>query len=310
MTTLNKNPYDLIVITGPTATGKTRLAALLADQLHAEVISADSRQVYRGMDIGTGKDLNEYTVDGRIIPVHLVDMVEPGYEYNVFEYQENFHKAFEHIRKRHKEAIMCGGTGMYIEAALAKYRLLRVPINTSLRNQLEDLTSEELVSKLSSLKKLHNTTDITDRKRLIRAIEIEEYNSTHKNSNDVSPSFTYIIFGVSLPREVIRQRITDRLHSRLKEGMISEVEKLLKKGIKPGQLKFYGLEYKYVSQYVIGEITYDQMFGELNTAIHQFSKRQMTWFRRMERNGFVINWIDGEMPNEQKISYILETLAK
>ena len=310
MTTLNKNPYDLIVITGPTATGKTRLAALLADQLHAEVISADSRQVYRGMDIGTGKDLNEYTVDGRIIPLHLVDMVAPGYEYNVFEYQENFLKAFEHIRKRHKQAIMCGGTGMYIEAALAKYRLLRVPINTSLRNQLEDLTLEELVSKLSSLKKLHNTTDITDRKRLIRAIEIEEYNSTHNISNDAYPSFKYIIFGVSLPREVIRQRITDRLHTRLKEGMISEVEKLLKKGIKPEQLKFYGLEYKYVSQYVIGEITYDQMFEGLNTAIRQFSKRQMTWFRRMERNGFIINWIDGEMPNEQKIAHIVESLAK
>jgi len=310
MATLIKSRYDLIVITGSTATGKTRLAAELADKMQAEVISADSRQVYKGMDIGTGKDLNEYTVDGRIIPLHMVDMVEPEHEYNVFEYQEDFLKAFEHIRKRNKQAIMCGGTGMYIEAALAKYRLLKVPINNPLRKQLDDLTIEELVSKLSTLKKLHNTTDITERKRLIRAIEIEEYNSTQINQTFSYPKFTYIIFGVTSPREIIRQRITNRLIARLKEGMVNEVEQLLKKGIKPEQLIFYGLEYKYVSQYVIGELDYDQMFDRLNTAIHQFSKRQMTWFRRMERNGFKINWIDGEITNKEKIAYILDTLIK
>jgi tRNA dimethylallyltransferase len=306
----NKNPYDLIVVTGPTATGKTRLTALLADKMDAEVISADSRQVYKEMDIGTGKDLADYIVNGKMIPVHLVDLVDPGYEFNVFEFQENFIKAFEHIRKREKQAIMCGGTGLYLEAALGKYRLLRVPTNNKLRKQLNEFTQEELVERLSSLKTLHNTTDITDRKRLIRAIEIEEFNQEHQDERNDFPEFSYVIFGVSFPRKVIRERITTRLKHRLENGMLKEVEQLLKSGIKPEQLTFYGLEYRYLTQYVTGEITYNEMFNQLNTAIHQFAKRQMTWFRRMEKNGFRIHWIDGEWEDERKIDFILSTIQR
>jgi tRNA dimethylallyltransferase len=305
-----KSPYDLIVITGPTATGKTRLAAELADAMKAEVISADSRQVYKGMDIGTGKDLADYVVSGRVVPVHLVDMVEPGYEYNVFEFQDNFLKIFERIRQLDKQAIMCGGTGLYIEAALAKYRLLKVPVNNKLRNQLSDLTQDELVQKLASMKKLHNTTDVTDRKRLIRAIEIETYNANHTDERKDFPEFNHIIFGISFPRKVIRERITARLKHRLENGMLKEVEQLLKSGLKPEKLTFYGLEYRYVTQYITGEINYDEMFNLLNTAIHQFAKRQMTWFRRMERNGFNIHWIEGSLNHEQKLEYIFEMLRK
>ena len=310
MQDIKKSPYDLIVITGPTATGKTRLAAELADIMQAEVISADSRQVYKGMDIGTGKDLADYVVSGRVVPVHLVDMVEPGYEYNVFEFQNNFLKAFGSIRQRDKQAIMCGGTGLYIEAALAKYRLLKVPVNNKLRNQLSDLTQDELVQNLASMRKLHNTTDLTDRKRLIRAIEIENYNTNHPDERKDFPEFSHIIFGVSFPRTVIRERITARLKHRLETGMLKEVEQLLKAGLKPDQLTFYGLEYNYVTQYITGEINYDEMFNLLNTAIHQFAKRQMTWYRRMERNGFNIHWVEGSLSNEQKLEYIFNTLWK
>jgi tRNA dimethylallyltransferase len=305
-----KSPYDLIVITGPTATGKTRLAAELADAMKAEVISADSRQVYKGMDIGTGKDLADYVVGGRDVPVHLVDMVKPGYEYNVFEFQDNFLKTFQSIRQRNRQAIMCGGTGLYIEAALAKYHLLKVPVNNKLRDQLGDLTQDELVQKLASMKTLHNTTDLTDRKRLIRAIEIETYNADHSDERKDFPGFSHIIFGVSFPRKIIRERITSRLKHRLENGMLKEVEQLLKAGLKPQQLTFYGLEYRYVTQYITGDINYDEMFNLLNTAIHQFAKRQMTWFRRMERNGFKIHWIDGSLNNEQKLKYIFNTLWK
>jgi len=310
MQDIKKSPYDLIVITGPTATGKTRLAAELADIMQAEVISADSRQVYKGMDIGTGKDLADYVVSGRVVPVHLVDMVEPGYEYNVFEFQNNFLKAFGSIRQRDKQAIMCGGTGLYIEAALAKYRLLKVPVNNKLRNQLSDLTQDELVQNLASMRKLHNTTDLTDRKRLIRAIEIENYNTNHPDERKDFPEFSHIIFGVSFPRTVIRERITARLKHRLETGMLKEAEQLLKAGLKPDQLTFYGLEYNYVTQYITGEINYDEMFNLLNTAIHQFAKRQMTWYRRMERNGFNIHWVEGSLSNEQKLEYIFNTLWK
>jgi tRNA dimethylallyltransferase len=306
----NKYSYDLIVVTGPTATGKTRLAALLADKMDAEVISADSRQVYKGMDIGTGKDLADYVVNGKMIPVHLVDLVDPGYEFNVFEFQENFIKAFEHIRKREKQAIMCGGTGLYLEAALGKYRLLKVPVNNKLRKQLNEFTQDELVERLSSLKTLHNTTDITDRNRMVRAIEIEEFNREHQDDIKDFPDFSHIIFGVSFPRKLIRERITARLKHRLENGMLKEVEQLLKSGSKPKQLTFYGLEYRYVTQYVTGEITYDEMFSQLNTAIHQFAKRQMTWFRRMEKNGFKIHWINGEWEDERKIEFIFNTIQK
>ncbi len=301
--------YDLIAITGPTATGKTRLAAELAYELDAEIIGADSRQVYRGMDIGTGKDLADYIVNGKIIPAHLVDLVEPGYEFNVFEFQEEFFKAFQHIRNREKQAIMCGGTGMYIEAALASYKMLKVPENAALRKNLETLTHEELVEKLAALRPLHNTTDITLRDRLIRAIEIETHQQAHSHERVASPDFRHIIFALSFPRNMIRERITHRLRHRLENGMVEEIQKLLKTGLKPHQLTFYGLEYKYITLYVTGEISRDEMFNKLNTAIHQFAKRQMTWFRRMEKNGFTIHWIDGLLENPEKIKIIKEKVC-
>jgi tRNA dimethylallyltransferase len=305
-----KNRYDLIVITGPTATGKTRLAALIADMMEGEIISADSRQVYKGMDIGTGKDLADYVVNGHMVPAHLVDMVKPGYEFNVFEFQDHFFKTFEYIRKRGKQAVMCGGTGLYIEAALAKYRLLRVPVNNKLRKELELFSQDELVSRLEKLRPLHNTTDTTERKRLIRAIEIETYNDKHKEERKDFPEFSHIIFAIDFPRKEIRNRITERLRTRLESGMIIEVQELLKSGLKPEQLMFYGLEYKYITQYVTGEIDYNEMFERLNTAIHQFAKRQMTWFRRMERNGFKIHWLDGSLDNTEKLLQITQTLQK
>ncbi len=304
-----QNKYDLIVITGPTATGKTRLAAEMADSVEGEIISADSRQVYKGMDIGTGKDLAEYVVNGRIVPVHLVDIVEPGYEFNVFEFQEHFLKAFNHIRKRKKQAFLCGGTGLYIEAALARYQLLKTPENTELRKSLELLTHEELVEKLAGLRPLHNTTDSSDRNRLIRAIEIETYQLANAHKKKKFPDFSHIIFAVDFPRETIRKRITQRLENRLENGMLTEIQNLLKKGLKPEQLTFYGLEYKYITQYITGEIDYEEMFRKLNTAIHQYAKRQMTWFRRMERKGFTIHWIDGTLCNAEKIAQMHERLA-
>ena len=311
MTHQNKpKAFDLIVITGPTATGKTRLAAELAHQLNGEIISADSRQIYKGMDIGTGKDLADYIVDGNMIPFHLVDLYNPGYEFNVFEFQNHFLQAFEHIQKRGKQAVMCGGTGLYIEAALAKYRLLKVPVNQKLRKELEQYTQEELTDKLAKLRPLHNTTDTGDRKRLIRAIEIETYNHEHPEESTPYPEFSHIIFALNFPRNEIRERITSRLKKRLENGMTEEVEQLLKNGLKPEQLKFYGLEYKYITQYVTGEIGYEEMFSKLNTAIHQFAKRQMTWFRRMERNGFKIHWIDGHLTNKEKILQIIQTIEK
>ena len=300
--------HDLIVITGPTASGKTRLAAELADMLNGEIISADSRQVYKGMDVGTGKDLADYVVNGNIIPAHLVDMVEPGYEFNVFEFQSHFIKAFEHIRARDKQAIMCGGTGLYIEAALAKYHLLKVPENPQLRQKLNNMAQDELVEALKALRPLHNTTDITERNRLIRAIEIETYQKEHAQDPKPFPEFSHIIFAIDFPRDEIRSRITYRLKKRLENGMIEEIQSLLKKGLKPEQLIFYGLEYKYLTQYVTGEINYDEMFQKLNTAIHQFAKRQMTWFRRMERNGFKIHWLDGHLRNEEKLIIINKKL--
>jgi tRNA dimethylallyltransferase len=302
-------PVDLIVITGPTATGKTRLAAELAFELDGEVIGADSRQVYRNMDIGTGKDMADYIVNGQIIPAHIIDRVEPGYEFNVFQFQEEFIKAFQHIKNRNKQAIMCGGTGLYIEAALAGYKLMKVPRNIPLRNSLNEMTHQELVDKLSSLKPLHNTTDTTSRDRLVRAIEIETHQNENRDFQSPLPQFSHTIFAINFPREVIRERITYRLNQRLETGMIEEIQQLLKEGVKPERLIFYGLEYKYLTLYVTGEITYNEMFQKLNTAIHQFAKRQMTWFRRMEKQGFFIQWIDGMLDNQKKIEFIKEKLC-
>lgn len=298
--------YDLITILGPTATGKTSLAANLAAILNAEIISADSRQVYRGMDIGTGKDLEDYNIGEQVIPYHLIDIVDAGYEYNVFEYQKDFYKVFNEIRSRKKLPILCGGSGMYIESILNGYKLIQVPENKILRDQYKNTKTEELIKILSSYGSLHNISDTSDRKRLIRAIEIQEFKKTNKDVQTKLPAINNIIFGIDLERDEVRSRITKRLKARLSEGMIEEVKTLLKKGLTSEQLKFYGLEYKYLTAYINNELSYDEMFRQLNTAIHQFAKRQMTWFRRMEKKGFKINWIDGKLNLEAKINRCLE----
>ena len=296
--------YDLITILGPTASGKTPLAASLADRLGTEIISGDSRQVYRRMDLGTGKDLVDYTVEGRQVPYHLIDIVEPGYKYNVFEYQRDFLKAYEEITAKNKLPILCGGTGMYIESVLKGYRLLPVPENPELRASLEGKTLEELTSILSGYKKLHNSTDVDTAKRAIRAIEIEEYYKQQPPEYREFPSLKSLIIGVDIDRELRREKITRRLKQRLDEGMVEEVRGLLAEGIDPENLIYYGLEYKFLTQYAIGELTFEEMFHQLETAIHQFAKRQMTWFRGMERRGFTIHWLDATLPMEEKIEQI------
>ena len=295
---------DLITILGPTASGKTPLAAALADRLGTEIISGDSRQVYRRMDLGTGKDLVDYTVDGRQVPYHLIDIVEPGYKYNVFEYQRDFLKAYQEITAKNKLPILCGGTGMYIESVLKGYRLLPVPENPELRASLEGKSLEELTGILEGYKKLHNSTDVDTAKRAIRAIEIEEYYKQQPPEYREFPSLKSLIVGVDIDRELRREKITRRLKQRLDEGMVQEVRGLLAEGIAPENLIYYGLEYKFLTQYAIGELTFDEMFHQLETAIHQFAKRQMTWFRGMERRGFTIHWLDATLSMEDKIEQI------
>ena len=295
---------DLITILGPTASGKTPLAAALADRLGTEIISGDSRQVYRRMDLGTGKDLVDYTVDGRQVPYHLIDIVEPGYKYNVFEYQRDFLKAYQEITAKNKLPILCGGTGMYIESVLKGYRLLPVPENPELRASLEGKSLEELTGILEGYKKLHNSTDVDTAKRAIRAIEIEEYYKQQPAEYREFPSLKSLIIGVDIDRELRREKITRRLKQRLDEGMVEEVRGLLGEGIAPENLIYYGLEYKFLTQYAIGELTFDEMFHQLETAIHQFAKRQMTWFRGMERRGFTIHWLDATLSMEDKIEQI------
>ena len=295
---------DLITILGPTASGKTPLAAALADRLGTEIISGDSRQVYRRMDLGTGKDLVDYTVDGRQVPYHLIDIVEPGYKYNVFEYQRDFLKAYQEITAMNKLPILCGGTGMYIESVLKGYRLLPVPENPELRASLEGKSLEELTGILEGYKKLHNSTDVDTAKRAIRAIEIEEYYKQQPAEYREFPSLKSLIVGVDIDRELRREKITRRLKQRLDEGMVEEVRGLLGEGIAPENLIYYGLEYKFLTQYAIGELTFDEMFHQLETAIHQFAKRQMTWFRGMERRGFTIHWLDATLSMEDKIEHI------
>ena len=302
--------YDLIAILGPTASGKTPFAATLAAELHTEIISADSRQVYRNMDLGTGKDLADYTINGKQIPYHLIDIANPGYKYNVFEYQRDFLKAYEAIKQKGCLPIMCGGTGMYLESVLKGYRLLPVPENEELRNRLADKSLEELTEILKSYKSLHNTTDVDTAKRAIRAIEIEEFYA-HTPVNERSfPQLNSLIIGVDIDRELRREKITRRLRQRLEEGMIDEVRQLMEQGIRPDDLIYYGLEYKYLTLYVIGNLSYDEMFHQLETAIHQFAKRQMTWFRGMERRGFTIHWIDARCPMEEKIAFVKAKLKE
>ena len=300
--------YDLITILGPTASGKTSLATALADKLGTEIISGDSRQVYRRMDLGTGKDLADYTIEGRSVPYHLIDIVEPGYKYNVFEYQRDFLKAYESIVAKGKLPVLCGGTGMYIESVLKGYRLLPVPENPELRASLEGKSLGELTRILEGYKKLHNSTDVDTAKRAIRAIEIEEYYKQQPPEYREFPTLRSLIVGVDIDRELRREKITRRLKQRLDEGMVEEVRGLLAEGISAENLIYYGLEYKFLTQYAIGELTYEEMFHQLETAIHQFAKRQMTWFRGMERRGFTIHWLDATLPMEEKVEQIINLI--
>lgn len=301
---------DLITILGPTASGKTTLAVALAAHLDTEIISADSRQIYRSMDIGTGKDLSEYTLEGKTIPYHLIDICPPGYKYNLFEYIRDYHNAYDEIAARGKTPILCGGTGLYLEAVLKGYSLPPVPENKALREALADKSLPELEEILKSYKTLHNQTDTDTCKRAIRAIEIAEYYSRQDPGVLIPhPVENALIVGVNIDRESRRARITQRLHDRLDQGMVAEVQELLDRGIDPESLIYYGLEYKYITEYLIGRTTYDQMVSLLEIAIHQFAKRQMTWFRGMERRGFDIFWLDAFLPLPEKLARIDEKIA-
>ncbi len=300
----------MITILGPTASGKTTIAAALAYRLDGEIISADSRQVYRRMDIGTGKDLADYTVCGKPIPYHLIDIAEPGEKYNLFEYQRDFHKAYADITQRGKTAVLCGGTGLYIEAVLNGYALSPVPQNQELRDSLATKSLDELTAMLKALKEqtgstMHNRSDVDTAQRAIRAIEIETYNLHHPQPERQMPRVPSTVIGVEVDRETRRQRISQRLEARLREGMIDEVKGLLESGVTAEELMYYGLEYKFVTEFVIGKTTYEDMFRSLEIAIHQFAKRQMTWFRGMERRGIHIHWIDGLLPTDEKVEQII-----
>lgn len=316
----------MITILGPTASGKTSLAAALAAQIEtldasiwggstkgAEIISADSRQVYRGMDIGTGKDLEDYTVEGKLIPYHLIDICDAGTKYNLFQYQQDFYDAYQDITHRGVLPILCGGTGLYIESVLKGYHLSPVPQNPALRSSLEGKTLEELTDMLVDLKakngsNMHNRTDVDTAQRAIRAIEIETYNLEHPMPERELPAVDSLVIGVSIDRDARRDKITHRLKQRLENGMVEEIKGLLDRGIPAENLLYYGLEYKFITEYVIGKTSYEEMLRGLEIAIHQFAKRQMTWFRGMERRGFTIHWIDALQPMEQKVEQVLELM--
>ena len=300
----------MITILGPTASGKTDLAAHLAVRIGAEIISADSRQVYRDMDIGTGKDLGDYTVDGRSVPYHLIDICEPGTKYNLFRYQQDFLNCYEDIRSRGVPPILCGGAGLYIEAVLKGYSLSPVPQNPELRRSLENRSLGELTQILTGLKErnhsvMHNRTDVDSCQRAIRAIEIETHNLSAPTEDRHCPPIDSCIIGVDIDRDERRQKITERLKVRLEAGMVEEIDRLLKRGIPAEDLIYYGLEYRFVTEYLVGRLSYEEMFGQLETAIHQFAKRQMTWFRGMERRGFTIHWVNAQQPMNAKIEEIL-----
>ena len=304
---------SLITILGPTASGKTSLAAHLAYEIDAEIISADSRQVYRGMTIGTGKDLEDYVIKDRQIPYHLIDICEPGTKYNLFRYQEDFIKVYADMMQRGKQAVLCGGTGLYIESVLKGYHLSPVPQNQELRDALANKSLEELTEMLKRLKQksgsmMHNKTDVDSCQRAIRAIEIETYNLEHPTEDRTFPAIESIIIGVTIDRDARRAKISGRLQKRLDSGMIDEVKGLLDSGIPAADLIYYGLEYKYITEYIIGKIGFEEMFRRLEIAIHQFAKRQMTWFRGMERRGFTIHWVDALLPMEEKVGMIKELI--
>jgi tRNA dimethylallyltransferase len=299
--------YDLITILGPTASGKTTFAAALAHELDTEIISADSRQVYRGMTIGTGKDLADYMVDGQQITYHLIDICDPGEKYNVFQFQHDFHKAFAEIKAKGKLPILCGGTGLYLESVLKGYKLLDVPENPALRESLKEKNLDELEKILQSYKQLHNKTEVDSAQRAIRAIEIETYYLTQEpDKRDYAP-INSLIIGVDIDRDLRREKISRRLKSRLDEGMLEEVKSLMESGISAENLIYYGLEYKFLTLHLIGELSYKEMVAQLEIAIHQFAKRQMTWFRGMERKGFNIHWLKAEMSMEEKISFVIKS---
>ncbi len=305
---MNKN-FDLIVVTGPTATGKTGFAAALAGRLNGEIISADSRQVYRGMTIGTGKDIGEYTASGKDIPYHLIDICDAGEEYNVFRFKHDFYRVYNDILSRNRTPILCGGSGLYIEAVLKDYGLINVPSDTGSRKELENKSDEELTGILSKLTALHNISDTSNRKRLVRAVEIAAYQKEHLLENLKEP-LKFIMFGIHFERDIIKKKITERLRQRLDEGMVREAQLLFNEGISKDKLVYYGLEYKYLAEYLDGQYGYNDMFQKLNSAIHRFAKRQMTWFRKMERDGMTINWIDGNLSLHDKLGYALKIIEK
>ena len=303
----------MVTILGPTASGKTTLATRLAHTIGGEIISADSRQVYRNMDIGTGKDLSDYVVDGKKIPYHLIDIAEAGTKYNLYQYQHDFHVAYQDIVSRDERPILCGGTGLYLEAVLKGYTLSPVPQNAELRARLEGKSLAELTQILSDLKEqtgsvMHNTTDVDSCQRAIRAIEIETYNIEHATALRTMPAIDSLIIGVNIEREERRRKITARLKQRLDEGMVEEVQGLLNSGIAADDLIYYGLEYKFITEYIIGKLTYEEMFRQLEIAIHQFAKRQMTWFRGMERRGTTIHWVDASLPMSEKLKEVLQLM--
>lgn len=294
---------SLYVITGPTASGKTSKAVALAKAIDAEIISADSRQIYRGMNLGTGKDLEEYAG----VPYHLIDICDAGYKYNLFEFLRDYNVAYSDITRRAKNVILCGGTGLYVESVLKGIELPQVPEDKMLRKELEGKTLDELTEILSRYKRLHNTNDVDSCKRAIRAIEIQKYYHEHPDmevKTTPHPVKNAVVVGVDIDRENRRRRITERLKARLNAGMIDEIRTLLAGGISAEDLMYYGLEYKFLTQYVIGELTYNEMFVRLETAIHQFAKRQMTWFRGMERRGYPINWLDWRLSCEEFVTAV------
>jgi len=300
--------YNIITILGPTATGKTKFAAQLCNSVNGEIISADSRQVYRNMNIGTGKDIEDYIVNNVSIPYHLIDIVDAGYQYNVFEFQRDFLVAYNKIKNNNKTPVLCGGTGLYIDAVLKGYKLIDVPVNLELRKTLENKSLQQLTEILKKYKTLHNKTDVDTIKRAIRAIEIEEYYKYNNVQEKEYPKINSLIIGINCDRELRRKRITARLKKRISEGLIDEAKNLLDSGLKPEQLTYYGLEYKFITEYIIGKYSFDEFFTKLEIAIHQFAKRQMTYFRGMERKGTKIYWIDSEVSNDEKIKIVLNIL--
>ncbi|NSW94759.1 MAG: tRNA (adenosine(37)-N6)-dimethylallyltransferase MiaA [Bacteroidales bacterium] len=303
-----KYQYDMVVITGPTASGKTSLAAELAYRIGGEIISADSRQVYRRMNLGTGKDYDDYIVEGVAVPYHLVDIVDVGYKYNLFEFQRDFIRVYNDLKNRDVYPVVCGGSGMYIDSIVSGYKLVEVPPDQELRKELEKKSMGELTEILASYKPLHNTTDIDTKKRVIRAIEIEHFTRENYAVSTNMPQLKSLIVGVKFDRDERRRRITERLKKRMELGMVDEVKRLLDSGIDPETLIYYGLEYKYITMYLTGAMSYEEMMHDLEIAIHQFAKRQMTWFRGMERKGTRIHWLDGKSPMKEKLSVVMKLL--